>query len=89
MNVEWVKASKPHDEKVRVEATIRDAILEFFSDGVECAKKAYDHSRNGNIDPFSDWNRAVNIGHRAVKSFVSPTEYKSMAFKVTFEEGLR
>lgn len=83
--VEWVGATRPPDEKKRVELTIRDDILEFFN-GVENAEKAYLRHCASPRSVYNDWARAVHHGYRAVKGIVTPTEYARLGFKVAFEE---
>jgi len=85
LKVEWIGATRPLDEKRRVEATVRDTILVFFN-GVENAKSAHDHTRNGIRSPYDDWARAVYQGYRAIKGYVTPCEYSRANFKITFEE---
>lgn len=87
--VEWHGATRPIDERVRVETTIRDSILEFFGGSVEQAKRAKDTYTKQPRRPFLDWSRAVYHGHRAAKGYITPTEYSRLSFTATFEEGLK
>lgn len=84
----WTNATRPEDEKRHIEATVRDSILVFFN-GVENAKSAHDHIRNGVRSPYDDWSRAVYHGYRSIKGYVTPCEYSRATFKITFEEGLK
>lgn len=86
--VEWVNATRPPDERVRVEATICNSILDFYEGGVERAKKSHDNFQRGKRGPFQDWARAVYYGHRSTKCIITPTEYGRLAFKATFDEGV-
>lgn len=85
LSVEWVNATRPPEEKKRVELTIRDDILEFF-DGVENAEKAYRRHCVRTRSPHDDWARAVYHGYRSVKGYVTACEYARLGFKVTFDE---
>ena len=66
LSVEWVNATRPEEEKKRIELTIRDSILEFF-DGVENAEKAYLRHCSGAKGVHNDWARAVHNGYKSVR----------------------
>ncbi len=85
LSIEWNNATRPKDEKVRVETTIKNDILDFFG-GVENAKKAYDFYKRSPRTPFQDWARAVYHGYRSVKNIVTPTEYRRLSFTASFDE---
>lgn len=85
--IEWVNATRPPDERIRVETTICNSILDFYEGGVERAKKSHDCYQRSPRSPFQDWARAVYYGYRAAKCIVTPTEYGRLSFKATFEEG--
>lgn len=84
--VEWVNATRPPDEKIRVEAVVCNSMLDFFEGGVEKAKRAYDNYQRSPRTCMSDWARAVYVGYRSTKPYVTPTEYARLAFKTKFVE---
>lgn len=88
LSVEWLKATRPLDERVRVELAIRNGILDYFHGGVENAKKAHDFYNSNPRAPFLDWPQAVYKGYRAAHGIVSPCEYARLRFKVAFKEGI-
>lgn len=87
LTAEWIGATRPKDEVVRIESIVVREFLEFFN-GVENAKKAYNIHCARPKSAMSDWSRAVYCGHRAVKGFVSPTEYARFKYKIYFEDGV-
>lgn len=88
LKVNWIEATRPPIEVLRVEKTIEDSMLWFF-DGVENAKKSHDIYCKLPKSPSLDWARAVNQGRWAVHSFISPTEFQRLKLQITFEEGLK
>lgn len=84
--VEWVNATRPPDEKIRVETVVCHGILDFYGGGVERAKQSYDHYKRNPRSPCHDWARAVYSGYRASKRYVTASEYARFAFKTAFIE---
>lgn len=89
LTVQWMNATRPPDERIMVETTICNSILDFYEGGVERAKKSYDNFQKSPRSPFQDLARAVHCGYMSAKGMVTPTEYGRLAFKATFEEGLK
>ncbi len=86
LRVHWINATRPHDEKVRVETVICNGILDFYGGGVELAKQSSESYQRNPRSPFHDWARAVHNGYRSAKGYITPTEYARLAFTTTFIE---
>lgn len=84
----WIHASRPHDEKTRIELIGRNSILDFF-DGVENAKKAYDKYQSNPHRPFQDWSRAYHYAFRQAASNFTAWERSNTQIKFSFDEGLK
>jgi len=84
LRVEWVKVSRPPEFKTYIETVFKNSFLDKFN-GVENAKKAYDFYKSRPNDLFQDWLWKYHEAHKDIKGLVTPHEYATSGFKVTFE----
>lgn len=87
LSVHWVNATRPHDVRTQVELTYRDTLLE-ISNGVENAKRAYDHAKACPHHPLQDWHRFNQHALGTATRNLSPTETSMARFQIAFNEGV-
>lgn len=85
LRIEWVKATRGSTERVRLETTARDAILEAFN-GVENAFRAHERYKSGDYrNPMSDWGRILRASIAAASHPLPPSERQRVQVIAHFE----
>ncbi len=79
----WIKATRPHEERLRVESIYKNEILDSF-EGVENAKRAFDLYKSNPHKLFQDWPYAHYNAFRKVSREFSAWERVNTSFKNTF-----
>lgn len=74
LEVHWINATRPPEEKIRVEALYAGAVLEFYKGSVENAKHSYETYKKHPRHPFHDWPRSHYFAFQAAARGLSPWE---------------
>lgn len=86
LEIQWVNATRPPEERRKVELIYRNFILGYFN-GVENAQRAYENAKRCGNNPFDEWQYSHCRAFALVASDFTPWKRQHAKIKTTFKES--